>query len=375
MKTVLATSCHPGGINSIIPVIKQLSLDKYVNVITIGYKYSEPILKRENIEYNTINKYNLDDISSKSLEKMLDIESPDLILTGTSMQNEVDKEIIEQNIILASNNKKITSISVLDFWTDYVIRFSDIYTNEKFKFMPTYIATLDEFAKKEMIEQEFSENKLIITGNPHFDNLYSISKTFTDSKKQSIRNQFELNANTIFFYAANAFKRDKVIHGYSDFDNLILINDVLNEINYNSESKCGLIVKLHPRIPSDDFEEISSFIKSSDYINLSNNHPYDLILSSDLTLTPFSTIGLESVYMNKGCISLQPNLKGKNNLEILTKNNIIPIGYSPNEVKELVKKAYLNSEYRDLITKKTYQFSNDGNATQRVSDLVYNHIF
>ena len=137
----------------------------------------------------------------------------------------------------------------------------------------------------------------------------------------------------------------------------------------------ALFVKLHPRVPQEDLDEISAYIngESEGKMRLvSGIHSQELILATDLTLTPFSTLGIEAVYMGKPCISMQPNLQSEDYLAILTKNGIIPVGYTTEDCRALVKKAFVDDDYREQeLIQQASSFRTDGKATERVTNLVY----
>ena len=370
---ILATSWHPGGINSIIPVIKKLQRDSLVEVVTIGSGFSKPILDQAKINYNTIQDYSIQDVSTESMQELLENESPDLVLTGTSNQNGA-KDVIEQTIALASKEKQIPCLAVLDVWMIYWQRFSDIYTkdNKKFQFLPDKIAIMDRYAKKAMLEEGFPKENLVITGNPHFDDLETKANSFTIEDKQRIRRQIGLDNDILLFYAANVWENYKEEYGFWDLDNIQLINEVLE-----NNSNTGLVIKLHPRTPKQDCEKINKYIneQGGKRIRLvSEINPQDLVLASDATLTSNSTLGFEAVYMHRPCISLQPGLKTKDYLEILTKNLLIPVEYSMDNCRELVQKVILDKNYRGQLLEMASEFRTDGKATERVTELLYSMI-
>jgi len=374
-KKILATSWHPGGANAIVPVIKRLSDEKKVDVITVGHQYSEKIFEAAGIPYKKITDYGLKDVSSGSMDALIQTEAPRLVLTGTSAQDENNKDVIEQTVTLAANKQNVLTLAVLDFWGNYSMRFNDIYTGEKFKFLPDKIAIMDQYAMKDMLSEGFNKNRLAITGNPHFDNLESKAKAFTSSEKQGIRERIGLTTEIIFFYAANAWKKGMKDLGYWDLDNIQLINEAISELSDDQKNKIGVAIKLHPRVPSEDLDAITNYLNThpSNQIKLVTGiGSQELVLASDLTFTPFSTVGIEAVYMGKPCISLQPGLTGHDFLSILTKNRIIPVGYTKQECKDLVKRAIVNEHYRkkDLVSKAS-TFRTDGKATERVTNLVY----
>ena len=368
---VLTVASHPGSANTISPVIRRLKEDSKLKVVAIGHKFAEKNFTDQNIPYKTINDYNLSDVSVSSMGKILEKESPDLVLTGTSTQDKNNSDVIEQTITLAAQRMNINSLAVLDFWGNYEDRFNDTYTGKHFKFLPTKIAIMDNYTKKDMLEECFPEDILVITGNPHFDNLESKARNFTETEKQNIRKQISPESDLILFYASNAWRINNL--GYWDLDNIQLINEVLNDLPEKQRKKTGLVTKLHPRIPEEDSKEINRYIKQNQNIRLITNiHPQELVLASNLTLTPFSTVGIEAVYMKKPCISIQPGLIREDYLSILTKNGIIPFGHTTEDCKSLIQKAILDTQYREIeLINKASSFRTDGKATERVTDLVY----
>ncbi len=371
-KKVVAASCHQGGANAISPVIKTLIQAGKIEVVVIGHRFSEEIFQKNGIGYRTIGFYELKDVSVDSMGELLDIESPDLILTGTAAQNENDRDVIEQTLTLAAKRRNIRSLSVLDFWAEYFSRFKDIYTGEVFKFLPDKIAIMDSYAEEAMVGEGFQRDRLIITGSPDFDKLKNMAESFTGSKQQKIRDKIGLNVDILVFYVAGVWKKENF--GFWDIDNLRLINDVLSELPASFENKVGIVTKLHSRTPNEDLREISQYISQvpGRKIKLVNMDPEKLILSSDLVLTSFSTLGVKAVYMKKPCISIQPGLKREDLLEILTKNEIIPVGRTKEDCKSLISKAITDKDYREReLIERASNFRTDGMATERVVELVY----
>ncbi len=59
-------------------------------------------------------------------------------------------------------------------------------------------------------------------------------------------------------------------------------------------------------------------------------------------------------------------------MAILTKNEIIPVDYTPEDCRALVKKAFVDRNYREQeLIQQASSFRTDGRATERVTDLVY----
>ncbi|MBI2045170.1 hypothetical protein HYT23_03865 [Candidatus Pacearchaeota archaeon] len=370
-KKILATSWHTGGANAITPVINELNMGKKIELVIIGHQYSKSVFDNFGIRYKTIESYGLKDVSLNSMGVILDEEKPDLIFTGSSPQDRNNKDVIEQNMTLAARFRKIPSLAVLDYWANYWQRVSDINSGERFKFLPDKLAIMDHYAKEAMLRENFPEEKLIITGNPYFDNLRKIAKNFDQSKKNYIRKKF--NFDILIFYAGGPFKIDLNKYGYWYLDNVMLINEVIKELS--NILNCGLVVNFHPRLSPNEREEINKYIlnNGNGRIIVENDiRSQELILSSDIFATAFSTLAVEAILMKKPCISLQPNLKFTDEINVLTGRGIIPVAYTRENCVNLVKKAITNSKYlNNTLIKKASSFRVEPNATTSVVNLIY----
>ena len=168
---MIAASYHRGSANAISPVITELINKGKVDVVVVGHGPAQEAFRSFNIDYKTVDYHGLEDISTDSMIQLLKIEKPSLVLTGTACQTPKKKDVLEQTVTLAAKNLGIKSLAVLDFWAEYIERFSDFFTDERFKFLPDKIAVMDNIAVEEMLSKGFGKEKLIVTGNPYFSEL------------------------------------------------------------------------------------------------------------------------------------------------------------------------------------------------------------
>ena len=132
--------------------------------------------------------------------------------------------------------------------------------------MPDRIAIMDDYTYSEMIMEGFDKERLVVTGNPHFDDLENKMKNFREEDKNRIREQIGINSKDLFCYFSSVFEEDKEKYGFWDLDNLVLINDVLRVI----KNDVGVVVKIHPRTPDEDINQIKNYIENF------KNELYDL---------------------------------------------------------------------------------------------------
>lgn len=372
---ILATASHTGGANAIIPVLQRLQGESIVNLKVIGNHDAKKVFEKKGIVHKTLGDYNLQDSSLESAINLLSYESPNLIFNGTSDQDRKNKRFLAQNINLAGKIKNISTLAVLDTWGRYSQRFDDLDTGEHLRFLPDKIAILDEYAEKKIVSEGFPKERLVITGNPHYDDLEAKARNFTEKEKSEIRERIGLGSESLFFFPCGTKKSKEKELGFWTLDGIRVVDEVLKEFPEEEvKRKYGFFIKLHPGFPQEDNSEILNYVNKNSEGRVkmvSDIEPRDLILASDLTINQYSTLGAEAVYMGKPCISLQPNLSGEDIFSYLTEEGIVPVGYTPKECKNLVRKCLVDEDYRARLQERTSKFKNDGKATKRVANLIY----
>ncbi|MBI2054311.1 MAG: hypothetical protein HYT36_03180 [Candidatus Staskawiczbacteria bacterium] len=363
-KKILATAWHPGGANAIVPVIKRLIAENKTDIVIIGHEYSEPIFEKAGIAFK---KPPNGDISVKAMKKVLLEESPNLVLLGTGSQEGKQIDIIEQTTTAAANELGIKSLAVLDYWANYLQRFSDERTGVSLDRLTSKIAVMDEFAKIDMSILGFPKERLVITGNPHFDDLVKKAKNFSEEQRQEVKKKIGFSDNVLFYLACNVFSCWKETNGYWDMDVVQLVNKTVLSL-----PNTALAIRFHPRMPEADRVQVENTVlqSQSDRIRIVKDVDSQiLMMTADLTVVEDSTVGIEAVLMNRPCISLQPGLKIKDSL-IVSKWGIVPAAYEAERCENLLIEA-ADSLYRKEIIANYKNFVADGKATECVVRLVY----
>jgi len=382
MTKVLATSFDQGGVNAISPVIRKLS-SIGIDVVTIGQGKGERFFKNQKISYKTLKYYGLNEINLDSMEKILKKEKPDLVLTGTSPPRENYGPItIDQTAILTARLKGIRSVSVLDMWGEYIERFSGINNTQRLKFLPNKIAIMDEVAQKAMVREGIPKELLVVTGNPYFDRHKEIRKRFRiPEDKERIHKDLGIpKGNYVILFVSQPIKANHPPNEFGYNEETVLRE--LLEASKNIKDKLPpftILVKGHPDKEKENLEPIISEYK--DDLSIILNKDYDIklvILASDVLVTMTSTAAVEAAYLSSTIpiISLQPGLKGEDKL--ITNSLGLSHGFfQKGELQKtgILKDILLNKPSEELIKKRlVFMESNDGEATERVTDLVLSMI-
>lgn len=286
-KKVMLAFDDPGGGLAVSSLIDRLNKEDVELKIFSG-KLSERFLKEKKIKYNELGTY----IDRIDAQKFIDEFKPELIITGTSGGNS------EQQLRNIAFEKKIKSIVILDFWKDYSRRW--LYSEYDIDKTEDKIFVMDEPTKSEMIEENFPEEKLFVTGHPYLD--YIFNKT--DYSEDADVNYKEF-AKTIL-YLSQPFD----IIGVKDYRThpLEILFNALARLSDRIKERFIVNIKLHPSEKIS--EELKAIIKKTGndnfVINLKSENEMtgDLIKESDIVIG-YNTIAMfESRAMNKRTLSL-----------------------------------------------------------------------
>lgn len=373
--TVLATSWHPGGINSIIPVIKSLRASDNVNVIAVGYEYSNAILDAHNVEHATLESYSIFDIGVKSLESLIDKIKPDFVLTGTGAQNKDNSETIEQNMHLATKNKKISSLAVLDFWGYYAERFSDFNdSNNELRYLPDQIAVLDSISKNAMLDLGFDESILKITGNPYFDDLNTLAQSYVEKLDQLKQEEgLPLDRKLVLFAGSIDYEMRDYGWGFRNADCIDILCEGIKQTSDSSQYE--IILKKHPRERDTDFNKLGDLVSSHGLrYSFNTGNTRKVGLASDLTTASLSTVLTEVSLMDKDAVNIAPGVTP--GIEYLPGQlGILPSASDFETGIRYVRDSLESSDaFLEPYRSKRKDSAVDGKATERVCDLIYDKL-
>jgi len=342
---IIFAAQDPGGFNAIFPVIKDLKKKKFhLKVILAGE--SKEIAQRKKINYQDGNS-----LTDRLLLQLFNKESPDLVFTGTSIG-----ESIEKRITRIARIKKIKTCAIIDFWSNYKLRFSNPKT-KKLDYLPDYFLVIDEMMKEDMIKKGFKAEKIFITGNPFFD-------TFPEPRKHKEKEDL------ITFFSqpfSELFKKDS--KEYLGFDEIQVLKDLIKVLE-RLRPKTSLIVKLHPR--DKELNKFDKIVKNSKLnILIKKKEPVeDLIRKSKLVIGMGSAVLFQAVLMGKAVLSYQPNLK-KTDYLISNRLGLSRAVYKEKDLCPALKILLTSPSKGDLKLREKYTQSN---STKEVIKFITNFL-
>ncbi|MCZ7384082.1 MAG: CDP-glycerol glycerophosphotransferase family protein [Candidatus Methanoperedens sp.] len=372
---VLATNHDPAGAMAIAPVIKRLRQEGKVEVAVVGTGYSKDVFSSHGIGFRDDASYgDFPDVSYLA-RKILETEKPEILLTGTSRIRSLEKELT-----VLGRKTGIKSLAVLDYWSNYWQRFSNLETGNRFEYLPDKIAVMDELAKKEMVAEGFPQDTIAVTGNPHFDDIKNSKHMFTDDGLRTIRKNLSVNQNqnVVTFvsetnsldYGTSPEKKGLIGEylGFTEADSLKgLVNAMISISEQEKDKYFLVIVKLHPREENAPFYP-DNLPENMAFKVIKKHDPREVIMISELVVGMASALIFEAGIMGKPVISYQPNLRLKDNAIGNRIGLSIPV-YSEGGLLPLLQRVLVKHE--NIIKKKANNTIIDGKATDRVVKEIY----
>ncbi len=175
---VLLIARDAGAANALAPVARTLQADDYVDTVVVGFRYAEPVFRQHELPLWVCD----DDCDTPGVaERLIGRERPDFVLTGTSMKAQRDGAFWA-----TAQAHSIPTLAVLDHWSHYWERFSD-ENGPRFAYMPDAIAVMDASARHALIETGCPPERIIVTGQPYFDDFDNLTPAAEDELRTRAR--------------------------------------------------------------------------------------------------------------------------------------------------------------------------------------------
>ncbi|MDO8499652.1 MAG: hypothetical protein Q7S66_03255 [bacterium] len=279
---------NPGGANAVLPVVKQLMRGDDEIVMALGGK-ARDIFKDAKIEY-------IDEVAigRDRLGAILNIKSTDIFLFGTSLGGTIEKYLLP--LFKAQGAK---TVCVLDSWVNYWQRFDQ---ESDINLLPDYICVMDARAKNEMEREGFPSERLIITGNPFFDD-------FVDG---ITADREDRNRVLVVSQPLREAQKHGVAFPYDEYMVMEHIARVFNELKLPHDVKVA--VRLHPRDEENKFNAL--FASQTNQLFFYDTIPdvKESISQSGLIIGMNSMVLFQAAVAGKTVISYQPGFIGTDSL-------------------------------------------------------------
>jgi len=304
-KSTVVTICSDAGAaRAVAPVISLLLAEDAVKVVSYSYNEANEILRSEAIPATVLRP----PLTAACIEQRLHLDQASLVLTGTS-HNELDWEKL---FIGTARSLGVPSIAVLDFWSNYVTRFSS--ADDRLGCLPDVVAVMDERARGEMLAAGISPERILVTGQPAFDGFAQRFRCFNAEERARIRESVGLKQTDLLVLFASqpirqlrGGKESPNYLGYTEDSVLGHLIQSLEAVQRDCAERIALLIRPHPR---EDVQQYFSYASSIVKIaTCTSGDRYNYAMAADLVTGMTSMLLVEACYLQCPVISFQPGLR------------------------------------------------------------------
>ena len=330
---VLLFARDPGGANAVVPLAPILT-ERGHEVLLYG---KDAALK----QYLAYGQAGLDlaavapEMTVDSYAGFLQQLAPDFLITATGSDDFAEKLLWQ-----AAERLAIPSFAILDHWFNYGIRFSpyklveqELYEQDKqHPFLPSRILVMDDEVRAAMIQEGFAPERILVSGQPHFDSLRQQAERFAAEEISQYRVQLGIaEADFLLcFISENITEPAKgddlgqYYWGYTERSVFSELMDALQTATAASGRKVHVVVKPHPNETFDAYSDLIA-TKTGGLVSASIDtavHPVKLCQAVDLVCGMSSMVLVEAVILGLPVLSVQIGLRHDNPF-ILDKKGIV----------------------------------------------------
>lgn len=154
LKRVIFFAQDEGSAKALVPIIRNMTARKELDLAVVAGTFAARTFRQSNVAYSDAGNYPARAAFSPE---------PDLVITGASMRTSIEKEAIG-----LARKSGVKSVTLLDspawLWWRFTVDGAQDMTA-----LPDYIMVPDPVCKDQMISEQFPAERLVATGNPHFD--------------------------------------------------------------------------------------------------------------------------------------------------------------------------------------------------------------
>jgi CDP-glycerol glycerophosphotransferase (TagB/SpsB family) len=221
----------------------------------------------------------------------------DCVFTGTSHPSSSD--YFEVNCIKTAVKEGIYTISFIDHWVNFKLRFDELDVSE----YPDEIWVVDEEAKKLAIAEGLPEKRIAVKQNPYHYFLKHEWKSKYSNK--DYLKSFQIPAfGTYIMFAPDplSLRNGKKNVGFTEDEAL---EDILSFLSELGKEVC-LVIKCHPLQNADVLKQVIEESRHENCFLIEEADAAELIHAADVVVGFYSNLLLEAEALNKKVIRYFP---------------------------------------------------------------------
>jgi len=368
---ILGVAKDPAGAEVVWPVLAQLQQSGAAHCQAAGQAHAVQILPRAGVPVDALGPACEEDALASCAAALLDAHAPDLVIAGTSKGASIDKHILE-----AAARRGIPSLTVLDCWINFWQRFSGESPEERFRFLPSAVAAIDDYCVQAMKAEGFPQEMLHVTGpgTPYLDPLAQRAQGST-SRQAQLRRELGLDEDEfVILFASQPLSTDygasPEAPGWLGYSEHSAFADLLQALSFlDLPKRARLVLKLHPREDAGSFEAMLRQCPLPLTLDTSAP-PRDMLEACDLVLGMTTIMLVEAVLMGRPTLSYQPPSTTPDPLAFVTKSGACALATTPEQLQAALKELLRHRGAPPAMRQAQTSLLVDGGATARVASLA-----
>jgi len=308
---LLIAAHDPGGATALLPVIRTLATQGLVSLRVIGDGPAASLFARAGIEFEHIRGGDGAGELLVVARQLLDRERPDLVLVGSSETYTIERALTE-----AAARAGVPSAGLLDYWSQYVERFSGEGPGERWRYLPDLVLVMDETARDEMVALGVSPGRVAVVGHPHLSTLPRSVAPLPAAARAAFREALGVpSGGHLLTFASETFGwqwdpsyRFQPLSGKTERTVVVLehLLAALTELVEAHQTPLLVVNKLHPKNRPEEFAWLDHLVLPFPVLTIADADNVILVQASDLVVGMTSMFMLEAACLGTPTVCVVP---------------------------------------------------------------------
>jgi hypothetical protein len=303
-RRIVAIAGDPGGAAAVAPVLELLRQEG-CPLHALAYRQAVASWRGRGLDVDEL-PHSTD--LAQAEQRLRDLGA-NILLSATS-DNGVN---LEKPFFAAARRLGVPSLAVLDHWMNYRLRFAN--DKGELVYLPDRIAVMDELAREEMLAEGLDAGRLVVTGQPAFDELASFRQSATVQQRQAIRQLLGVAADErMVLFASEPISTmcgtepsQPLYPGYTEQTVLGDVAEALGRIAERRTEKIVLVVRPHPL---DNPEKLCVCADAPLRVVVDGRGKgREVVLAADLVTGMTTVLLVEASLLGCVVLSVQPGLR------------------------------------------------------------------
>jgi len=283
-----------GSARALVPVIHRWRESRRGHFFIVAYPQAAGVFREAGLECV--------EAAGNGMEVF--VEGPELLLTGTSWQPEIESALWQK-----AAERGIPSLAILDNWNSVSRRFTAPVGGAAYNSLPDRVAVMDEFTRAAMVEAGCPSGCVRVTGQPALDGFSNPEAFSRMAARERLGVEME---KPILLFVSEALQTFFGESGELDvrfgYDDEVVLADVLEALSEPEAERFSMVVKLHPAETVDRASPVLARYPdiSSRVVRESGQ---DWAAAANLVVGTTSILLLEAALMGRKVCSHRPNAR------------------------------------------------------------------